>query len=253
MKFFILSLTATMTFITLASCERKQVTLVLCFIDLSSRDSVAIEWYKESFKDHLLRNLPPETRLVVLPVDYASQTGSTELFRVDFSKNKYGNEYAGLQAAEIEQQQHQDSVSAAIQQFDRTFNLERQQRLQFPEGTDLFGALKQCAKYSVPGQRTLVVVFSDMLQFTDRQTMNFETRLANPDEIEQYLSGAEKVDLQGMEIIILTGPQRDMKPQKYAVIKVFWELYIQQCNGKLLGYSSGAVSQLETVLKVPEQ
>jgi hypothetical protein len=252
MKVFILALYVGILAISLNSCERKQVTTAICFIDLSSRDIVTIQWYKETLKKHVLPNMPPNSRLVVLPIDYASQTGSKELFRVDFSKNTYGSEYAGLQAAEIEAQQHHDSVSAAIRQFDQLFDAEWYYRLRLPEGTDVFGALKQCSKYASPEQRTVVIMLSDMLQYTDKKNMNFETYLNTAEEVGHYLSVSQKVDLGGMEVVVLTGLHRTMKTEKYSVIKAFWEKYFTECNGELVSYSSGAVSQLETLLQTQE-
>jgi hypothetical protein len=248
MRIFIFSLCIGIAFIALASCERNQVTTVICFIDLSSRDSATIEWYKETFKAQVLRNMPSNSRLVVLPIDYFSQSGSTEIITVDFSKNQYGNEYSGLQSAEIEAQNHQDSVSVAIQAFDREFQRERNHRLLLSEGTDLFGALAQARKYAVPGQRTIIVLLSDMMEYSDKRQMNFEASLNSADEIEHYLGKAEKVDLEGMEIVVLTGLHRTMQPEKYQVLKAFWEKYFAQCKGKLIDYSSGAVSKLQEVL-----
>jgi hypothetical protein len=245
MKYFIITFSISVASFSLTSCDQKKVTMVICFVDFSSRDSITIQWYKETIKNSLLRNMPPASRLVVLPIDYNSLTSSTELFKADFSKNEYHNEYAGLQADEVAGQSHQDSISAAIQQFDQVFETAKQDRLQLPEGTDIFGALKQCSKYAVAGQRTLVVLCSDMLEYTDTKNMNFEDHLNSGEEVKQYLANAEKVDLKNMEIFVLTGVQNNMKPEKYTAVKTFWEQYIAQCNGQLIDYSSGAVSKLE--------
>lgn len=249
MKIFVLTLSISITCCSLPSCEHTehiQATMVICFVDFSSsRDSAVISWYKETIKTSVLRNMPPTSRLVVLPVDYNSMTSSKELFKVDFSKNEYHNEFAGLQSTEVEKKNHQDSVSAALPQFDRAFETEKKDRMQLHTGTDIFGALKQCTHYRVPGQKIQVVIFSDMLQFTDKTKMNFEGHLNNAADIEQYLSISEKVDLKGMQFIVVTGAQNDMKPEKFTAVKTFWEKYFAQCNGELVEYSSGAVSKLE--------
>jgi hypothetical protein len=192
--------------------------------------------------------MPVTGRLIMLPVDYNSMTGSKELFKIDFSKNEYHNEFAGLQSNEVEMKSHQDSISAILPQFDRAFETEKKNRMQLHTGTDIFGALKQCSKYAVPGQKNLVVIFSDMLQFTDKENMNFEDHLNSTADIEHYLSVAEKIDLKNMQFIILTGAQNNMKPEQFIAVKTFWEKYVAQCNGKLVDYSSGAVSKLEELL-----
>jgi hypothetical protein len=249
MKIFVITLSMSITLCSLTSCEHTQVTTVICFVDFSSsRDSAVINWYRETIKTNLLRNLSQTARLIVLPVDYNSMTSSRELFKTDFSKNEYHNEFAGLQSHEVERKNHQDSISAILPHFDLVFETESKKRMQLHAGTDIFGALKQCSKYTMPGQKTLVVIFSDMLQFTDKAKMNFEDHLNSTADIEQYLSSAEKIDLKNMQFIVLTGAQNDMKPEKFSVVKKFWEKYIAQCNGELVDYSSGAVSKLEESL-----
>ena len=236
----------------LSSCKHEpQIPPVNCIslVDFSpSRDISVIRWYRETIQHSILESMGAKDRAIVLPIDFNSETSGQEIFTVDFSKNDYSNEYAGLQKDEIERQNHLDSVHAAALHFNQSFETVRQYRAQLTGGTDIFGALPQCKKYCVPGYRNIVVIFSDMLQYTN-SVWNFEDHLNTPAEIEHYLSIAEKIDLDGVEIIVITGAQNDMRPEKYNTVKTFWMKYFIQCHARLLDYSSGATSKLEESLK----
>ena len=223
---------------------------IIVLIDFSqSRDTATLRWYKEVIIRYVIDNMGPKDRIIILPLDFNSETSSQEIFRVNFSKNDYTNEFAGLQKDEIEKQNHLDSVHSAVQQFEQLFETARHQRSLLRGGSDIFGGLKICHKYYAPGFRNILVVCSDMLQFTDRTAWNFEDHLNTKSEVEHYLSIAEKIDLQGMETIVLTGAQDSMRPEKFNAVKAFWESYfIQKCNDTIVDYSSGAVSKLEELI-----
>jgi len=235
------------------SCTRggttEQPKNIIVLIDFSlSRDTANIRWYMETIMHYVIANMGPKDKIIILPVDFNSETSSSELFRVDFSKNDYSSEFAGLQKDEMEKQNHLDSVQAAAQQFKQVFEIVRQGRSLLRGGTDIFGGLKISRKYYAPGCKNIVVICSDMLQFTDRAVWNFEDHLNSKDEVEHYLSIAEKIDLQGMQTIVLTGAQDSMKPEKFNAVQAFWKAYLMKCNDTVVDYSSGAVSKLEQLI-----
>ena len=237
----------------LSSCKHENPALpinAIYLVDFSaSRGTSVIRWYKEMIQHSISENMGSKDMATVLPIDFNSETSSQEIFKVDFSKNDYSNEFAGLQKDEIEQQNHRDSVSTAVKRFCASFDIARQQRAQLMGGTDIFGALRLCGKYTVPGHRNVVILLSDMLQYTDIKKLNFENNLNASQEIEHYMSVIEKIDLKGVEIIVLCGAQNNMRPEKFNAVKSFWERYFTQCHAKVLDYSSGAVTKLDEVFK----
>ena len=141
----LITLSAVAASCLLISCTHEQPTLpvnFICQIDISqSRDTTVRQWYKATIQHSILAKMRAKDRAVILPVDGSSATSSQEIFKVDFSKNDYGNVYAGLQKKEIEQQNHLDSVHSAMQQFSVLFDAAVQKRAPMSVGTDLFGAL----------------------------------------------------------------------------------------------------------------
>ncbi|MEK7166469.1 MAG: hypothetical protein AAB874_06710 [Patescibacteria group bacterium] len=249
MKQLVVILLATAVAFATSSCAHQKPKNFIIPVDLSdSRDSATINWYKETIKNSILNRMGPKDRLTVLPVDHNSETWGQEIFRVDFSKNNYGNEYAGLQQEGVAKKNLQDSILTTIQQFEKSFALARANRFGFNNGTDIIGSLKIAHKYFNPEYKNIIVVLSDMMQMTDKGKMNFEEHLNSPDEIDHYLSVADKVDLKNMQIIVLTGALNQMQPQKFGALKSFWEKYFTQCNGEVIDYSSGAITKLKEVL-----
>jgi hypothetical protein len=234
----------------LPSCKRNGPSAppinLIVLVDFSlSRDTSIVGWYKETISQSVLKPMGRNDRMIILPVDFNSKTSSEEIFKVNFSRNDYSNEYAGMQKDELEQQNHLDSVNSAVSQFRPVFDNARIRRARLKEGTDIFGGLSQCEKYSQPGYRNIVIIFSDMLEYTSKKMWNFEGHLNNEKDVEHYLSIAEKIDLQGMEVIVVTGAQNTMRPEKFSLVKSFWTKYLVQNHATVIDYSSGAVEKIE--------
>ena len=239
-----LSLVTALMFAT-QSCKQEQPLNIVILADFSSSRDSTMDWYRQTITTGVMLKMTPRQRLVVLPIDYASETGSSEIFSVDYTPNRYENEYAGLQGADVEKQNHLDSVRVAISRFEPAFEEARRRRTKLHQGTDVIGALKAAKKYFRTDERNLVVILSDMEQVTDKTDLNFERNLNSPAEIERYLKRVEKIDLSGMDIIVLTGMQSDITPAKFNAVSGFWQKYVSQSGGHLIDYSSGAVAKLE--------
>lgn len=234
--------------VLLFSCTRQKPNNFIGLIDFSaSRDSIDVIWYKQVIKEHLLKHMGAKDRLTLLPVDYSSITVSTEFFSIDFSKNNYTNEFAGFDADRMEQKSHRDSITTASSMFDIAFVQEWQHRKGFPEGTDIFGALENCRKYIISESRNITIIYSDMFEYTGKGKISFEDSLKSEADVEKFLKLSPKIDLSGVEIIVLTGNQQKVKPEIFMLVKKFWTQYFKQCNAQLLDYSSESVSSLGNI------
>src|SRR6185295_5937878 len=78
--------------LSLFSCEKKLPTNIVCLVDFSQTiDTATVTWYKKTISQSILGRMGKRDRVIILPVDFGSQTSSEELFKVDFSKNNYTN------------------------------------------------------------------------------------------------------------------------------------------------------------------
>jgi hypothetical protein len=246
-RIYILALVSTSLF---ASCKEEKPVNIICLVDFSKTiASSTVDWYGTTIQTNVISQMGFRDRLIVLPIDFGSQTASQELYKVDFSKNNYYNEYAGTDADELEIVIHRDSVNSAIKKFAASFKNAPNSRGLFDKGTDIFGALQQAQKYIDTNANNIIIIFSDMLQYTNATSMNFEDNMNSIEEIEKHMTLADKADLNNSSILVLTGIQQNILPEKFNCVKSFWEQYFENCNGELIDYSSGAVSQLENVLK----
>lgn len=247
---FLIAMTALLLVAGLSSCQtEKKGNSIICLPDFSSsRDRSTVEWYRETIKRNILMNMGPKDELTVLPIDFNSETASAEIFTVSFARNDYSNLYGGLQNDEIEAKNHADSVAAQYGKFDSLFEAAYLQRSALPPGTDIIGALRQARKYIVGKNKVnTIVLMCDMLLYVNKET-DFEHHLNQDGEIAHYLSLMEKVPLDDCNVIVLTGPQPHIRPEKFQVVKRFWEQYFAQCHAKLLDYSSGATMKVEQAL-----
>lgn len=170
---------------------------------------------------------------------------SQEIYKVDFSKNNYRNEFAGFQSDEVEAQSHADSIELEISVFQTAFATATKEREKYNRGTDIIGSLKEASKYFDDDAENIIVILSDMMQYTDKTKMNMESQLNTQAEVDSYLSKIEPINLQGFKILVLTGLDYKIKPDKYNAIRMFWEVYFQRCSGNLVEYSSGMQTKLE--------
>lgn len=233
-----------------SSCKEELLTRnFIVPIDFSvSREKETITWYRETVKETILKKMNSHDRIVVLPIDHKSEVWGEEVFTVDFSRGDYSNEFAGLQGDEVAQNNLQDSVRSAIELFDKRFIAVQESRIQFSMGTDVFGALRESHKYLRTDCENIIIIFSDMLQASAKERIDFENRLNSENDIEAFLGLVEPIELSGVKVMILTGPQTNVTTKKYRAVKMFWEQYFQKCNAQLLGYSSGGVTQLEELV-----
>lgn len=232
------------------SCKEEKPVNIICLVDFSKTiASSTVDWYGTTIQSNVINQMGFKDRLIVLPIDYGSQTSSQELYKLDFSENNYHNEYAGQDADELEITSHKDSINSAIKKFGGSFKNAPKNRASFDSGTDIFGALKQAQKYIDTNSNNIIIIFSDMLQYTDATSMNFEDNMNTLNDVTKHLKIADKSDLGNSSILVLTGIQNNISPDKFICVKTFWEEYFQLCNGKLIDYSSGAVSQIDDFLK----
>jgi hypothetical protein len=242
----------TMLFFTalIYSCATKEIRKnFIVPVDLSnSRDTLIINWYREIIKTSIFKNLHPKDRIVIMPVDKLSEVWGEEIFFADYSRHNYTNEFAGLQASQVERQNFQDSVSSSVKLFEVRFQSVRESRSHFVKETDVLGALRLCKKYCKPEFENIIVLLCDMQQVSEKGKIDFEKTLNTEKDARSLIDKIEPVDLSNISVIVLTGPQTAISSQKFGAVKLFWSEYFNKCNASLIDYSSGATTLLEEFL-----
>jgi len=231
--------------VCLFGCAKEQAVIpnnIIVAVDLSgSRDSLAQVRYRDLIETIVLPQLGMHDRITVLPIDNGSQTATQEIFAKNFGLNNYSNEFAGFNSAENEQRWHQDSVAAAVREFDASFSAIIKDRAALRAGTDIMGALRVAKKYYVPAARNLLMCLSDMQQSSGG--VEFAKPLAEEQPTGQRIQ-LPVTDLAGFDLIVVTGREDNTDVNKYLAIETFWTRYFEYSKAHLVDYSSGSTAKV---------
>ena len=218
--------------------EEKQVS-VICLVDFSnSIPETTVKDYKDVIKTNIFRNLSFKDKILILPIDKGSKTSSVEIFSLDFEKYNFEKELASpTQKEQVEKRGLELFKDSILIKFDSLFNLASQNRQQYNSGTDVIGALSECNKYLTEKSQNIIILFSDMIQETEK--INLPQYTANV-ELDKLIEKTDAVKLTlNSDLIVLTGEQPGLSAKQYDLTKYFWTKYFQKCNLNLLDYSSG--------------
>lgn len=235
--------------LSMGSCTVHQKSVpVEVLIDLSgSRDTAVVQWYRTLTSTSVFPALGQKSSITVHPIDYASQTFDQEIYSKDFSANVYENEYAGLKQEAIAERSHQDSVRCATSNFENAFNVAYTARKQYRRGTDILGALSHVS--SNLHDSGVLIIMSDMLQETDSVHVNLEKQRCKLADYPRLLQLMGHTDLHGIRVIIITGEQTAMSPERYDAIRGLWLQYFSANGAKVVSYNSGTSTSIHNELK----
>lgn len=218
---------------------------LICFIDFSG--SIP-ESTKEDYKNIIINDIIPslgiKDKIVVLPIDYGTQTGSKEIFSVNFSDREYVSKMTPLNEKPAKEKANlklrKDSLITSLGEKYSDISKEREK---YSFGTDIFGALQTAKQYTDKDMNNLILFFSDMEQSDGKIKMDKD--LINDKSIIKMIEAAPAAELNNTEIIVYTGEQPNLSIDKYKLYKEFWEKYFAKYSGKLDSYESGS----KTILK----
>ena len=231
----------------LFSCSNSKIAKaanIICLVDFSkSIPPSTLDWYKSVIKNSIVANLGEKDKITVLPIDYGSQTSSTEIFIADFSKQSFRKQFdSPLQQEQIAKRRlniFRDSMEVL---FDSEFNAARAARTKFSQGTDIIGGFSQANKYFSPARNNLIVAFTDMIQETEQ--LNLFRNLSIERDIKTLIKKAPLPNFNRFDVFIMTGEQPNIKIEKYELLRKFWKSYFSKTNLNLLQYDSGGENLL---------
>jgi hypothetical protein len=239
---FLFFITGTLFF----SCtpEAERASNIVCLVDFSkSIPPPTLSWYESIIQNNVIKSFGEKDKIIILPIDYGSQTSSAEIFFADFEKESFRKELdSPLQQEKVAARRinkYKDSLEVL---FKSAFANTREGRNKFSQGTDVIGGIKQANKYFLPGQNNLIVIFSDMINETEE--LNLFTGLSSSKDINVLLKRIKIPEVNKAEVIVMTGEQPKIKIEKYKMLKEFWKSFFSNANLDLIEYGSGGENVL---------
>ncbi len=237
--YFVLVFLFTITFFSCSNSKSNESSNFICLVDFSkSIPPSTLDWYREVIKNNIIANLGAKDRVTVLPIDYGSQTSSSEIFVADLQKQSFRKQFdSPLQQDIIAKRRLKIYIDSIEVLFDSAFNKAKVERSKYSQGTDIIGGFTQANKYFTPGQNNMMVAFTDMIQETEQ--LDLYKSLSSEKDINILLKKAPIPNFNKFDVFIMTGEQPKIKIEKYELLKKFWQTYFSKTNLNLIQYESG--------------
>jgi len=243
----IFAITAATFCFTFTSCTKEKKKAIVCLIDFSETPewNSRMEMLKQVTINSIISKISFNTSLVILPLDKASASGSEELL-----SGRTLNEFdyipdmtAPPDEDRVSQENLQKTKDSLKQEFSQLFDKALQSRVGLQKGTDIFGALEQAKRYLPEGGQNIIILLSDMMNWSN--DLKMEPGNFNTASIEQALKKVPAANLSNAKILIYTGQTGYLPADHFKTVQQFWEKYFSQNNIQLVDYSSGAITKLE--------
>lgn len=226
---------------------------IICLIDFSETPEYEsrMEHLRGVVNNSIISKIGYNTKLTVLPIDKASVSSSKEILcGLTLDQFDYIPE---MTAAADEEKIATENLKKATDSLKTLFNqnfsdaLKYRKENKLDKGTDIIGALDQSKRYISNDGENLVIILSDMMNWTDNLKMEQGNFSSN--SIETALKKSAPISLGNTKIFVYTGSTSYISGEHYKTVQGFWTKYFNQNNVSLIDYSSGAVSKLEEQFK----
>ena len=111
--------------------------------------------------------------------------------------------------------------------------------------TDIIGGLRIAGKYFRNDMRNIIIVFSDMIQYSPELKMS---KNEITDKIQNQFANISIPEIKGGEVLVLTGEQPSITPVQMNNIKLFWQSFLQKQDALVIGYGSGELIDLNKLI-----
>ena len=222
------------------SCSEDKLppTNIICLVDFSSSiDSNTFDWYRTVIKEDIVLNLGDGDKLLVLPVDFGSQVGSTEIFMAEINEDDLKKKFdSPTREKETIKRRLKTLIDTLAVTFDTSFNKAVVNRKKYEHQTDIIGAVQQADRYYLKDANNLILIFSDMVQESDK--VNFIDEFETNKDIMKILDKLNIVKLNRFDVIVITGEQPEIQPERYKQMKIFWQAFFDKYGLNLIDYQS---------------
>jgi len=220
---------------------------IVCFIDFSETADwpARMEKMQALVANSVIGKLSFNTKLIILPIDKASATGGKEILTgTTLDEFDYIPDMTSQVDEETVSKENLEKIKDSLKSiFNTRFPAILEERKGQARGTDIFGALEEAKRYATNTKNTLVILLSDMMNWS--ADLKMEQSNFNASNLEKGLEKAPAVQLSGSSVFVFTGDVSYIDAVHYNTVKSFWKQYFQKNNMPLIDYSSAAVSELE--------
>lgn len=251
MKYVSLILTMAIC-ITIQSCKKEKIHRnIICLVDFSVNPQweARLDYYEDVIASSVVPNMSYEDRLVVLPIDNGSVTNSEELLDDSLKKqfDYIPDGTSPMVEDEVSETNLKKDLEKIAEKLSENLQNTRASRSDLKKGTDILGALSGATNYYQPGQRNIIILLSDMMNWSSKLKMepgSFDSAM-----IEAKLSEIGVIDGQGTVVIVHTGDITNVSNEHFLTIKDFWTRFFKQNGFSLEDFSSAGRSNLIGIVK----
>lgn len=256
-RVFIASIAA---FILLSSCKwgEKHVAPkgknIICVVDFSDSKNAAtrLQFYMTVIKDNIIPTLGLHDKIVVMPIDKASITNSSDILLDDLSERTFEPDMASPMEEEqiIKENLKKFKDSLAIA-FSRNFQVAVNSRSISSHGTDIFGALDIAKSKLRKGDDNYLILLSDMMNWSNTLNMEPGNNNFNKGTVDEILGNVPDITMPNTTALVLTAEQVEVSAEHFQLVQSFWTKYFAKNQVRLFDYNSASISKLDEMLNLP--
>lgn len=251
-----LSLIALVLFVTIlvSSCEKEKVHKnIICYVDFSENPNRAkrVADYAEVINNSIIKNMSFNDRIVILPIDNGTITNNIELLDKSLKKqfDYIPDGTSPLDEDRVAQENLDKDIKAMTDEFNASIAKALTDRANLTKGTDIIGALNGIGTYYQARQKNIVVLLSDMMNWSSNLKMEQGSFTANM--VDKKLAELPTIDGQKAIVLVHAGDITNISNDHYNAVNGFWKKYFDKNNFSLDDYSSTGKSKLEEIIKTP--
>lgn len=250
MKVQIKAILSTLIICVFLNCTNtgKGVNCIVLLDYSASLPNDEFDKYVAMFRQGLLKQMTFEDRIVLIPIDQASEMRNEIIGACNFKqlKDQLAKNVPPLQILKKDAIVRERFAKILDTLFQRPIYDFRDQRKRFNLQTDIIGSLNQATHY-LKYPKNALFVFSDMIQDSPEANL---TKLNTKSELEKkidvLMETAQIPDLKNCSVFICGATAVTKK--RYRLNKYFWTLFFDRAQARLRDYGYGNANRIADFL-----
>jgi len=230
---------------------------IVCLVDFSDSKDAAerLQFYMTAIKDNVIPKLSYTDKITVIPIDKASITNASDILLADLSTHDFEPESASpMEEEQITKDNLKKYTDSLAGGFAQTFQSAIDGRNKTSHGTDIFGALEVAKTKIASTDNNIVILFSDMMNYSNVLKMEPGNTEFNSKAIGDILNKVPGSQLPNTTVLVLTADQSNISQEHFKLVQSFWTQYFEKNGIKLYDYNSASLSKLNELMSAePEK